>query len=226
MAIATYKDLCIDAAEPHALGAFWAGLLGWELNRHDDGDASLREGERVHVWLNRVPEPKTVKNRLHIDVDAESLDRATAAGATVQEELERWTVLRDPDGQEFCVFVRDEPVTRRFYELVWDITGGPDDAGRAAAWWSEVLGGRTGEQPGEFSWVEQVDGAPFESMVFVPVPEAKTTKNRVHIDVTTDDVRPLVALGARVLRGKGDGGLRWHVMADPEGNEFCAFTPD
>lgn len=51
------------------------------------------------------------------------------------------------------------------------------------------------------------------------------TKNRIHIDVTTEEVGPLVAAGATVLRPKGDGGIAWTVMADPAGNEFCAFTP-
>ena len=57
-------------------------------------------------------------------------------------------------------------------------------------------------------------------------PEPKTVKNRVHIDVDTDDLDALVAHGATVLRAKGDGGLRWTVLADPDGNEFCAFTAD
>jgi len=56
------------------------------------------------------------------------------------------------------------------------------------------------------------------------VPEPKTTKNRVHVDVTTDDLAALVAHGARVLRAKGDNELPWTVLADPDGNEFCAFT--
>src|SRR4051794_36688118 len=64
---ATYKDLCIDAADPHALSAFWGPLLGWEPHPHDDGDSCLRVGDDVKVWLNRVPEPKAVKNRLHLD---------------------------------------------------------------------------------------------------------------------------------------------------------------
>lgn len=59
---------------------------------------------------------------------------------------------------------------------------------------------------------------------FQPVPEPKTVKNRVHIDVTTDDLDGLVAHGATVLRARGDGGLGWTILADPQGNEFCAFT--
>jgi predicted enzyme related to lactoylglutathione lyase len=65
-------------------------------------------------------------------------------------------------------------------------------------------------------------------MVFVPVPEAKAGKNRLHIDLNPDDqaseVQRLIGLGAtRADIGQGD--VRWVVMADPEGNEFCVLTP-
>ena len=224
MALATYKDLCIDAADPRALSAFWGPLLGWESHALDDGDACLRVGETVMVWLNRVPEPKTVKNRLHLDVNATSLQAVLDAGATVHDRQPRWTVVLDPDGQELCVFERDEPVTHPFYELVWDVTGDEGAAYRVARWWAETLGGTAVRDEG-WSHVEGIAGLPCESIVFVPVPEEKTTKNRIHIDVRADAIGPLVAAGATSLREKGDGGLGWTVMADPAGNEFCAFTP-
>ena len=59
--------------------------------------------------------------------------------------------------------------------------------------------------------------------MFVPVPEPKTVKNRIHWDVDTADVGQLVAAGATVLRERDDE-IGWTVLADPEGNEFCAFT--
>ncbi|MFM6848622.1 MAG: VOC family protein [Terrabacter sp.] len=123
------------------------------------------------------------------------------------------------------MFVRDEPVTQGFYELVWDVTGDAADAHRLKEWWADVLGGLPVQDDG-FSHVERVAGLPFESIVFQPVPEEKTTKNRVHVDVTTDDLARLVAAGAAVARAKGEGGIWWTVMLDPAGNEFCAFTPD
>jgi hypothetical protein len=64
---------------------------------------------------------------------------------------------------------------------------------------------------------------PADSMDFADVPEPKTVKNRIHWDVTVPDMAPLVAAGATVLR-KPDDEVRWYVLADPEGNEFCAFT--
>jgi predicted enzyme related to lactoylglutathione lyase len=75
-----------------------------------------------------------------------------------------------------------------------------------------------------FSSVEGIADCPWEFFDFAGVPEPKSVKNRVHVDVTTDDLDALVAHGATVLRAKGDGGLGWTVLADPDGNEFCAFT--
>jgi Glyoxalase-like domain len=226
MALATYKDLCIDVTDARVEGAFWAGMLGWRLELHDDGDAHLRDtAGAIQVWLNQVPEPKTVKNRVHIDVNAESVERATELGARVLYDTERWTTLADPEDQEFCIFVREEPIASRAYELGWDCAPGTEH--ELAAWWCEVLGGTVGDNTEHgFSWVEGMPACVWESIDFAGVPEPKTVKNRVHIDVTTDDVDALVAHGATVLHPKGEGGTGWTVLADPQGNEFCAFTSD
>jgi hypothetical protein len=68
------------------------------------------------------------------------------------------------------------------------------------------------------------DGSAAPILFVLEVPEPKVTKNRVHLDVWLpgQDVEPLVALGARVLRAP-DEEIDWWVVADPEGNEFCAF---
>jgi hypothetical protein len=225
MALATYKDLCVDVTDARVEGAFWASMLGWRLEPHDDGDAHLRDDDgRIQVWLNQVPEPKTVKNRVHLDVNAESVELAVEQGARVLYETERWTTLADPEGQELCVFVRAAPIARRPYELGWDTAEGGQAGHDLAAWWAEVLGARAADHEHGFSYVDQIPGCPWESFDFDGVPEPKTVKNRVHIDVTTDDLDALVAHGATVLRPKGDGGLRWTVLTDPDGNEFCAFT--
>ncbi len=63
---------------------------------------------------------------------------------------------------------------------------------------------------------------PFDYLCFVAVPEPKVAKNRIHWDVVAPDVSALVAAGARILR-EPDDDVFWHVLADPEGNEFCAF---
>ena len=105
MAIARFKDLCIDAADPGVLGAFWAGALGLELHTQEGGDTYLTGPTKEHtIWVNRVPEPKTVKHRMHLDVNAGSVEELTALGATVlDDESYRWTLMADPEGGEFCV---------------------------------------------------------------------------------------------------------------------------
>jgi len=66
------------------------------------------------------------------------------------------------------------------------------------------------------------------ALVFVPVPEEKAIKNRVHLDLAPDnqatEVKRLLALGARRV-DIGQGEVSWVVLADPEGNEFCVLTP-
>jgi Glyoxalase-like domain len=225
MALARYKDLCIDVADARVSGEYWSIMLGWTLELHDDGDAHLRdEAGRIQVWLNVVPEPKSVKNRLHIDVNAESVQRATDAGARGVDEFPRWTTLLDPDGQEHCVFPRDAGFEKRAYELAWDSPEGPAASHAIAAWWCEVLGGAVVDDDRGYSWLQDIPECPWDAIDYVGVPEPKTVKNRIHLDVTTTDLDALVAHGAAVLRAKGDDGLGWTVLADPAGNEFCAFT--
>jgi len=219
MAIATWQDLCIDALDAERLGHFWAAALGLTFKAHEDGDAQLDGPTPEHrVWINTVPEPVTVKQRVHLDVHAGSVEEILALGATPDDvDSFRWKILRDPDGGELCVFVRDEVPDYKLYEIGIDSV----DPKAVARWWADVLGATYGEHEEEaWAWVEDIPGAPFECLTFAAVPEPKTVKNRIHWDVQTDDVQLLVDAGATIL----DEQPRWTVMADPEGNEFCAFV--
>jgi hypothetical protein len=92
--------------------------------------------------------------------------------------------------------------------------------------WAQVVGGRVTDEdePGDDDVLVESDGPP---LLFVRVPDAKTVKNRVHLDLEprgsrAEEVRRLSELGASVVddRVRPDGS-GWVVMADPEGNEFC-----
>jgi len=219
MPLVTFKDFCIDAVDAELLGTFWGGILDLGVEHLDDGDARLSGPTPQHtVWINTVPEPKTVKQRVHLDVWLEDVADAKALGATVTAELPSWTVLEDPEGGEFCVFTTD-PAARspRHVELVVDTNGSAPDI---AQWWGRAFDVPVLHDERGFSYVDDIPGCPFKSIAFVPVPEPKTVKNRIHIDVfgVVDD---LVAAGAKVLAELE----HWTVMADPEGNEFCAFAP-
>jgi len=225
MALVTFKDLCMDAQDPATLGRFWADLLGLELHLQDGGDAYLTGPTPQHtIWINRVPEPKTAKHRVHLDVNAPSVADVERLGATVLDaDSFRWTVMADPEGGEFCVFVREGEISQRLYEIGVDTGESAQHAVRIAAWWADILGAHVVDDSEHgFSYVEKIPGAPFESIDFAPVPEPKAVKNRIHPDVTTPDLDGLVAAGATVLRPSGHG-TEWTVLADPDGNEFCAF---
>jgi catechol 2,3-dioxygenase-like lactoylglutathione lyase family enzyme len=224
MAAARYKDLCIDANDAGRIGRFWAAVLGLDLHERDDGVVRLSGPTPEHtVWINPVPEPVTVKQRVHLDVNAASVDDVVAAGASVLDgESFPWAVLADPEGGELCVFVREPPVGPRLYEIGID-TASTESAAAIAAWWGSLLGANVMHDERGYSYVDSVPGAPFDSLDFVPVPEPKTVKNRIHLDLVTDDVSALVAAGARVVRPR-DEEIAWTVLADPDGNEFCAFT--
>ena len=222
MGIARYKALCIDAVDVDSMGRFWAGALRLAPERVPSGGVRLTgrtPGDTV--WVNPVPEPVSVKQRVHIDFRADSVAEVERLGATVVDaDSFPWTVMRDPEGGELCVFPTGPESGPGLYELVVDC----EDPVRIATWWSDVLGARRDDDDEHgFSWVERIPGCPLESIVFVPVPEPKTVKNRIHIDVTTFDVEALVGDGATLLRAKNDE-IGWHVLADPEGNEFCAFV--
>ena len=103
-----------------------------------------------------------------------------------------------------------------------------NDPRRVAEFWSQVLGWAIQDSDG-LPWMSET-GAPFPDLllVFVPVPETKTGKNRVHLDVSPigcdrdEEVARLVALGATHV-DVGQGDAAWVVLADPEGNEFCVL---
>ena len=223
MPIATYKDLCIDATDPVLLGTFWAGALGLELHHQDGGDTYLTGPTPQHtIWVNRVPEPRTVKQRMHLDVNVHDVAELEKLGATVLDgESFGWQVMADPEGGELCAFVRTGEFEHRLYEIGVDTADSPEASHRIAAWWAQVLGAEVVDDERGYSWVEGIPGAPFGSIDFAPVPEPKTVKNRIHLDVT-GDADALVAAGATVLRAR-DEHTGWTVMADPDGNEFCVF---
>jgi hypothetical protein len=223
MAIVRFKKLCLDATDPSRLGQFWAQILDRRWEPDDRGEGGVFGPTPQHtIWVNRVPEPKTAKHRVHLDMYANDLAGLQALGSRIVLSVgdgRRWTVMNDPEGGEYCAFLRPDLPADRLHGLVVDSV---DPAGQAR-WWAEVYGADVVHYDRGFSTVENVPGMPILTMDFVHVPEPKTVKNRIHWDVTVPDLQPLTDAGATVLRPRG-GDLAWHVMADPEGNEFCAFT--
>lgn len=224
MALARFKKVCLDALEPDRLGRFWADVLGLEWRPYPHGEGGVFGAvERPVLWLNRVPEGKTVKHRVHLDVYAAEVTVLTELGARViRSEGDggiQWTVLADPEGGEFCAFrLPAEAPAHRQRSVVVDSA----DPRAQAVWWASVLGVPAAHYEGGSS-LRDVPRMPFETLDFVPVPEPKVVKNRIHWDLAIDELGTLIDAGAAVLRAPG-GDVSWHVLADPEGNEFCVFT--
>jgi hypothetical protein len=225
-AVARFKELCLDTTtDGRTVGEFWARATGCDYapaSRPElPGDVVGAE-EGMGIALCPVPEPKTVKNRVHLDVHTGSVEALVALGASVapvQDNEDHWTVMLDPEGNELCAFVRDGDLPAyRAYELAVDAV----DADAICGWWADVFGvevHRLEDKP--WRWLEDVPGLPMAAWVFGPVPEPKTVKNRLHWDVY-GDVADFEARGATRLWEMP----RWTVLADPEGNEFCAFPED
>jgi predicted enzyme related to lactoylglutathione lyase len=118
MALATLRDICFDCRDARRLAGFWAEVLGYRLEPPEPGESDESvplfpsEGG-LRMWFNQVPETKSVKNRVHIDVnlaDETGLQRLLDLGAQVIGEIRGddgelwWTVVEDPEGNEFCAF--------------------------------------------------------------------------------------------------------------------------
>jgi predicted enzyme related to lactoylglutathione lyase len=100
------------------------------------------------------------------------------------------------------------------------------DPHRLATFWQSMLGGEVDSRTASEEWIALIDLPAMGILAFQKVPEAKATKNRVHIDLEVADiataVSEAVAAGAQVAGGVVvEPTNRFQVMLDPEGNEFC-----
>lgn len=119
----------IDCSNAYELSEFWKGILGYEdiaddPNEPGDAECMIRDPANGHQLLFiEVPEPKSEKNRVHLDVRPrertrdEELDRLLGAGATIVADHRGiygpgsgWVVLADPEGNEFCILRSDAEV--------------------------------------------------------------------------------------------------------------------
>jgi predicted enzyme related to lactoylglutathione lyase len=107
------------------------------------------------------------------------------------------------------------------------------DAPALASFWEAVLGWRRTYESADEIVLEPPAGSPEDGvapdLLFLPVPDSKTVKNRLHIDLRPDDqaaeVARIEALGARRVDIGQAPDVSWVVLADPEGNEFCVLRP-
>ncbi|BDH05021.1 VOC family protein [Streptomyces seoulensis] len=238
-------QISMKATDKSALGRFWADALGWTVTGDTPDETDVQpEGvtypspEAVRIDVLTVPVPKTVKNRVHLDLattstahQAELVARLRDLGATpadVGQGDVPWTVLADPEGNEFCVL---EP--REIYRDTGPVAAVVVDCAdphAMARFWGEATDWTVHEVTDGHARLRSARAAgPY--LEFISTPDVKTGLNRVHLDIRPypgDDraaeADRLRALGATDL-DLGQGDVPWTVLADPEGNEFCVLTP-
>ena len=233
--------LCFDANDPRRLARFWAEALRWKVGDEADDVVSLvpTDGTTFGIDFALVPEQKTGKNRIHLDLTSTSIDdqketveMLVELGArhidVGQGPDDEHVVLADPEGNEFCII---EPTNNflstcgRFGSITCD---GTRDVGY---FWSEALGWPLVWDQDEETAIRAPDGTGPMITWGGPPLAPKLGKNRLHLDIAPlshvdqrAEVDRLVALGAtRIDIGQGD--VSWVVMVDPDGNEFCVLSP-
>lgn len=231
------------ARDDAALGRFWAEALGWGTDTEAPGVTNLEpvgfdwpDPTAVCVDLVTVPDPETVKDRVHLDLatasaahQAELVARLKDLGATpadVGQGDVPWTVLADPEGNVFCVL---EP--REVYRDTGPIAAVVVDCADPrvmARFWGEAMDWTLHELTDDRAVMRAAEGVgPY--LEFLRTPAERTWWNRVHLDllpyVVADkeaEVDRLRGLGAADL-DVGQGDVPWTCLADPEGNEFCVL---
>ena len=120
--MSSLEGIVLDCRHAARLARFWEVALGWRIRPYDGAEIARlaargltpatdpmvavdAPGGSLVFFLQEVPEPKTAKNRMHLDIrlrDRTHLNELLALGATVVSEQENWLVLADPEGNEFC----------------------------------------------------------------------------------------------------------------------------
>ena len=114
-----FRNITIDSADAPALARFWADALGWHVFSDDDPEVLVapsfpHTGDGPTMLFIPVPEPRTVKNRLHLDLSPatgtrdDEVTRLQGLGARVVEDHRTddglgWVWMADPEGNDFCV---------------------------------------------------------------------------------------------------------------------------
>src|SRR5216683_3111768 len=235
--------LVVDAADPAGLARFWAGALGWEVAVEEPDEVAVSPEGFVYpdpaaqpLVFVPVPEPKTGKNRVHLDLASDSAEHQAALvrrlrdlGATpadIGQGEVPWVVLADPEGNELCVL---EPRPRyRDTGPVAAVVIDCQDPEALARFWGAAAGWTLTGSDGSMSSLRSPGGeGPY--LELLRAGGAKAGKNRIHCDVAPHRDGDHLAEAARLRQSGatpadvGQGDVRWVVLADPEGNEFCVL---
>lgn len=231
------------ARDDSALGRFWAEVLGWSVSSEGPGVTNLEpvgfdwpDPSAVCVDLVRVPDPETVRYRVHLALATTSdthrtelIARAKELGATHADaghDDAPWTLMADPEGNKFSVLEPQELYrdTGPIAAVVVDCA----DPRAMVRFWGEAIDWTVHELTDDRALLRSVRGVgPY--LEFRRAPDDDVVGSRVHLDVMSDPVEDQAKQVARLedlgatRADVGQGDVSWVVLTDPEGNEFCVL---
>jgi predicted enzyme related to lactoylglutathione lyase len=240
-----------SCADPQRLAEFWSALLDYEPEAAGDSwIANDPRGEGTRLLFNRMEKSPTIEVPIHLDInvpDREAeLARVLQLGGSLVEtkshsigELsETWTVMRDPEGNGFCIQSPPNTPPHRYIGNVTFSCAEPRELGR---FWAFALGGPDEEIDENFLQQLREGGVGERELTgfYVTKPPdggrprllfQRREKSRpefypIHLDFSTDDreaeIERLTQAGATVVETKQGTNVTFTIMRDPEGNPFC-----
>jgi predicted enzyme related to lactoylglutathione lyase len=242
-------NVTFAADDPERLARFWAELLDEHSVEPTQSDSWRAPGPDVDLFFNKMEKSPTIELPIHLDVnvpDREAqLQRVLELGGKLVETKshqigdlsEIWTVMRDPEGNGFCIqsppntdacrignvtFSAAQPVELgKFWAAA---LGWPDEA-IDPAFIKVLLDAGMDERETESFYVTRETPTSRPRLLFQRREKSRPSSYPIHLDFRADDreqeLQRLTGLGATVDETRTSGAHTWTVMRDPEGNPFC-----
>jgi predicted enzyme related to lactoylglutathione lyase len=243
-------SITFSCSDPSRLAEFWSALLDYEAAPAGDSwIATDPRGEGTRLRFNRIEKSETIEVPIHVDVnvpDREAeLNRILQLGGRLVETRsdsigdfsETWTVMRDPEGNGFCI---QSPPNTPPHRYIGNVTFSCAEPPQLGAFWAEALGWPDEEIDEGFlqqlrdAGVAERDLSGFYAtrppnagrprFLFQRREKSRPASYPIHLDFSTDDreadVERLERAGASVVETKEDANLTFTILRDPEGNPF------
>jgi len=245
------EHVTFSCDDPARVAEFWGQLLDYEATAAGESwFATDPRGEGTRLLFNRMAKSPTIELPIHVDVnvpDREAeLARVLELGGHLVETRsdsvgdleEEWTVMRDPEGNGFCIQSPPNALPHRYIGNVTFSCAEPRELGR---FWANALGwpdeeidedflqqfrdaGVDERQVKSFHLVRQPDGRR-PRFLFQEREKSRPASYPIHLDFATDDreeeIERLTGAGASVVETKVGTNITFTIMRDPEGNPFC-----
>ena len=245
------RNITFSCSDPERLTEFWATLLDYQAAPAGNSwIATDPRGEGTRLLFNQMEKSETIEVPIHIDInvpDREAeLNRILQLGGQLVETRsdsigdfsETWTVMRDPEGNGFCV---QSPPKTPPHRYIGNVTFSCAEPRQLGAFWAEALGWPEEETDEGLmhqlrdAGVAERDLSGFYGtrppnagrprFLFQRREKSRPASYPIHLDFRTDDreaeVERLVRVGASVVETKEGANLTFTILRDPEGNPFC-----